>query len=307
MDAEAGGSPQLDSPLEGSLRMAEVTNRFGPLVDTDWLTEHLDHSPLRVVDCRWYLGEPERGRVEYDGGHIPGAIYMSVDTDLSAHSGPGRHPLPSPEEIADRLAAFGIGDRNFVVAYDDAGGGIAARLWWLLRSIGHRRVAVLDGGIQAWGAAGGALSTEVRSWPPTTLSVAGTAQTIDQQELVKRLGKVILLDARASERYRGESEPVDAGAGHIPSARNLPHSGNLTANGVFRSAAELRNRYTEAGVHDADDTVVYCGSGVTACHDILAMEVAGLGTATLYPGSWSDWSASGRTIATGPEAGEPSG
>jgi thiosulfate/3-mercaptopyruvate sulfurtransferase len=283
-----------------------VSSGFGPLVGTQWLTEHLDHKPLRPVDCRWYLTDPDRGRAEYQAGHIPGAAYMSIDTDLSLAHGPGRHPLPSSEETAHLLGTRGIGDRNYVVAYDDAGGAIAARLWWMLKSIGHQRVAVLDGGIQAWLEAGGALDTTEPSWSPAGLSVLGASQTIERAALVARLGDVTMLDARATERYNGESEPIDAAAGHIPGAVSLPYAGNLGLDGRFLSADELRGRYTAAGIEDAADVVVYCGSGVTACHDILAMEVAGLGTATLYPGSWSDWSASGGPVTTGPEPGEAS-
>ncbi len=280
-----------------------MSQGFGPLADTRWLTEHLDHGALRLVDCRWYLTDPEKGRAEYDAGHIPGAAYLSIDTDLSAGRGPGRHPLPTPEEIAHRLGTRGIGDRNYVVAYDDAGGGIAARLWWMLRSIGHQRVAVLDGGIQAWVASGGDLVTSEPSWAPGVLSVVGASRTIDRVALADSLGEFTVVDARAPDRYNGEVEPVDSAAGHIPTAINVPYTGNLGAGGRFLPADELRARYESAGVDDAASTVVYCGSGVTACHDILAMEVAGLGTATLYPGSWSDWSASGGPVATGPEPG----
>ena len=233
---------------------------------------------------------------------------MSIDTDLSATHGPGRHPLPGPNAIAQRLGTLGIGDRNFVVAYDDVGGGTAARLWWILRSIGHQRVGVLDGGIQAWVAAGGAVSEAQPDWPPGELTVLGGSQTIDRGSLRGRLGKVTILDARAAERYRGDTEPIDAAAGHIPTAINLPHSGNLAADGRFLAPAALRARYEAAGVADAASTVVYCGSGVTACHDLLAMEVAGIGTATLYPGSWSDWSATGGSVTVGSEpGGAPSG
>ena len=282
-----------------------MSNGFGPLVDPKWLAEHLDHKPLRVVDCRWYLTDPEGGRAEYEAGHIPGAAYMSIDTDLSADHGPGRHPVPTPEEIAHRLGIRGIGDRDYVVGYDDAGGGIAARLWWMLKSIGHQRVGILDGGIQAWVASGGDLDTAEPSWPMGALSVLGASQTVDRETLAGRLGEITMLDARAPDRYRGETEPIDAAAGHIPTAINVPYAGNLGADGRFLPADELRARYESAGIDDAASTVVYCGSGVTACHNILAMDVAGLGTATLYPGSWSDWSASAGPVATGPEPGVP--
>lgn len=276
---------------------------FGPVVGVEWLVEHLDHDPLRVVDTRWYLGKPGAGRAAYDAGHIPGASFLDLDDDLSLPAGAGRHPLPPPEIIAERLGAAGIGDRNFVVAYDDVGGQYAARLWWMLRSIGHRRTGVLDGGMQAWRDAGGESSTKTVEWPPATLSILGGGQTIDRDGLAARLGDVTLIDARAPERYRGETEPIDSAAGHIPTAINLPSGGNLGDDGRFLESDALRERYVGAGIDDAAATVVYCGSGVTACHDILAMEVAGLGTATLYPGSWSDWASAGMPVATGSEPG----
>jgi thiosulfate/3-mercaptopyruvate sulfurtransferase len=280
-----------------------VSAGFGPLVDTSWLSEHLDHSPLRIVDSRWYLNDPGGGHRAYAVGHIPGAQYIDLDTDLSAAQGPGRHPLPTPEWTAERLGALGIGDRNFVVAYDDLGGGIASRMWWMLRSIGHRRVAVLDGGLQAWEAAGGALDTEPVTLPPAELTVQGSLPSIDREGVADRLGTMTLIDARADSRYTGEIETIDSAAGHIPTAINVPFDSNLAPDGTFLPASELWIRYAGAGIKTADDVVVYCGSGVTACHDILAMEIAGLGTATLYPGSWSDWSASGGAVATGLEPG----
>lgn len=284
-----------------------MTATLGPLVDVHWLAEHLDHSPLRVVDCRWYLTDAAGGRAAYDEGHIPGAVHVSIDDDLTADEGPGRHPMPSRDEIAWRLGALGIGNRNFVVAYDDAGGSVAARLWWMLRSIGHERIGVLNGGIQAWVESGGALSTEVPVWEPAELEIGEPYPTIDREALASALGSVTVVDARATERYTGRAEPVDAAAGHIPTAVNLAYDHNLDDRGRFLPAGALQTRYEAAGVTAGSDTVVYCGSGVTACHDILAMEVAGLGTATLYPGSWSDWSSSGGEVATGAEPGVPSG
>jgi thiosulfate/3-mercaptopyruvate sulfurtransferase len=276
---------------------------FGPLVGVEWLAEHLDHDPLRVADTRWYLGKPGAGRAAYEAGHIPGATFLDIDDDLSLPAGAGRHPLPPPEVTAERLAAAGIGDRNFVVAYDDVGAQYAARLWWMLRSLGHQRVAVLDGGIQAWRDAGGKMETDTVVRHPATLSILGAGQTIDRNGLATRLGDVTLIDARAAERYRGDVEPIDAAAGHIPTAINVPSGGNLGSDGRFLPPGELRERYVGAGVRDAASAVVYCGSGVTACHDILAMEAAGLGTATLYPGSWSDWSSAGMPMATGDDPG----
>ena len=282
-----------------------MTASFGPLVDVHWLAEHLDHSPLRVADCRWYLADPDGGETAYGEGHIPNAIRVSIDEHLTAPEGPGRHPLPGPDEIARTLGNLGIGDRNFVVAYDDAGGGIAARLWWMLRSIGHTRVGVLNGGIQAWVESGGALTTEVPRWDATKLTIGEPYPTIDRETLAAGLGSLTVIDARAGDRYRGETEPIDPVAGHIPTAINLPHGGNLDDRGRFLPAGTLQSHFESAGVTSGSDTVAYCGSGVTACHDILAMEVAGLGTATLYPGSWSDWSSSGGEVATGHEPGSP--
>ncbi len=228
---------------------------------------------------------------------------MSIDSDLSLAEGPGRHPPPDPEETARRLGALGIGDRHFVVAYDDDGEATGARLWWMLRACGHNRVAVLDGGIQAWEDAGGELDTAETSWPAAQLTVRGERPTVHREQLSAQLGEVTLIDARAAERYSGEVEPVDPKAGHIPTAVNVPFSGNLGPGGSFLPASELWIRYAAAGIDTAEGSVVYCGSGVTACHDILAMEIAGLGTASLYPGSWSDWAGSGGPVATGPNPG----
>lgn len=275
----------------------------GPLVSVGWLDDHRDDPALRIADCRWYLEEPGRGRAEYERSHIPGAVFVSLDDDLSAPSGPGRHPLPAPEIYAARLGALGMGDEHTVVAYDDRGGGIAARLWWMLRAIGHTSVAVLDGGLTAWRAAGLAEESAVVTHPPAALTVSAQPRTIDRSGLESRLGNVVLIDARDGERYRGEHEPVDPVAGHIPTAVSRPTAGNLRADMRFETPETLRRRFASAGVGPAADTVVYCGSGVTACHDILAIELAGLGEATLYPGSWSDWGTSGGAIATGAEPG----
>ena len=272
----------------------------GPLVDAAWLVEHLDDPEVRVADTRWYLGDPGGGHHAYHEGHVPGAVYVSLEHHLSAGEGPGRHPLPTREEFADCMGTLGFGDEHLVVAYDDRGGAIAARLWWMLRNIGHEQAAVLDGGIQAWQAAGGALETETPS-PQTAVMTVRPPLTrhIDRESLAERLGTVPLIDARAAERYRGETEPIDPVAGHIPTARNAPYEGNLTADLTFADTKTLRERFVSLGADG--DTVVYCGSGVTACHDILAMKVAGLPEPTLYPGSWSDWSTSGGPVTTGDE------
>jgi thiosulfate/3-mercaptopyruvate sulfurtransferase len=272
----------------------------GPLVTAAWLLEHADDPAVRIADTRWYLADPTGGHAAYHEGHIPDAVYVSLDHHLSAPEGPGRHPLPDREDFAVCMGSLGFGDDHLVVAYDDRGGAIAARLWWMLRDIGHDRVAVLDGGIQAWTASGGDLETEPPSPVPATMTVRAPLTTqIDRETLRQRLGTIPLIDARAPDRYRGETEPIDPVAGHIPTARNAPYEGNLNEDLTFADAAELRHRFESLGA--GDETVVYCGSGVTACHGILAMTVAGLPEPTLYPGSWSDWSTSRGPVATGDE------
>ncbi len=279
-----------------------------PLVSTDWLAEHLDHSILRLADTRWYLGEPERGREAFLEAHIPGAIYVDLDTDLSAEDGPGRHPLPDWDSFAVRMGRLGIGDKNRVVAYDDRGGAIASRLWWMLRAIGHEHSYVLDGGLTAWTEDGHPVSDHVTSHPEADLSVSlQSGLTVDRDQLRERLGSILTLDARSGDRYRGEVEPIDPIAGHIPTAISADCEGNLGPDQRFLPVDELKARYRSLGVDGSGTVVAYCGSGVTACHNLLAMEHAGLGRPLLYPGSWSDWSTAGFPVATGPDPGGPSG
>ncbi len=273
----------------------------GPLVDAVWLLAHLDAPGLVVADVRWVPGGS--GRAAYGSTHIPGAVFLDVDHDLAAPPGhgPGRHPLPSPEWFARRLGEVGIGDGDTVVAYDDANGSYAARLWWMLDVTG-RAAAVLDGGLEAWP---GPVTAEVTVRPPATLTPRPWPRELivdaDEVDAVLRTGEAVVLDARAPERYRGEVEPYDPRAGHIPGARSAAWSGNLDpGTGRFLPAGELRRRYEALGVTAGERTVAYCGSGVTACHDVLAMELAGLGRARLYEGSWSDWSSDpSRPAATG--------
>jgi thiosulfate/3-mercaptopyruvate sulfurtransferase len=274
----------------------------GPLVSTDWLLRHIDDSVLRPVDVRWHPGEFERGREEYGAGHIAGAVYVDLETDLSAEQGPGRHPLPEWDVFAARMGQLGIGDDSVVVAYDDRGGGVAARLWWMLRAIGHERTYLLDGGLAAWTADGHSLTGDLPNHQPTNLRVdVRPGILLDREEVQERPNSMLLLDARAGERYRGEIEPLDPIAGHIPGAINAPYEGNLGPDGRFLPVEALADRYRNLGVGGETETVVYCGSGVTACHNLLALEYAGLGEALLYPGSWSDWSTAGYEVATGPE------
>ena len=260
---------------------------------------------IRVADVRWYLKQPGAGRAAYDEGHIPGAVFVDLDEDLSDPNGlgaPGRHPLPSPQVFAERLGSLGIGSNHFVVAYDDVGGTIAARLWWMLDNLGHKGgVALLDGGIGAWTAAGHPLSQSVPGYPPAKLELADHWSNVTtRDELDQRLGTVTLLDARAPERYRGEVEPIDPAMGHIPTAISAPTADNLGPDGQLKAPTELRSRYS--AMTNGRPVVTYCGSGTSACHNSLSMRVAGLPDPILYVGSFSDWSRSGMPVVTGSEA-----
>jgi thiosulfate/3-mercaptopyruvate sulfurtransferase len=266
-----------------------------------------------VIDCRFDLMNPEGGRRAYLAGHVPGARYADLNKDLSAPIGPdsGRHPLPAPQDLAATLDRLGIGNATQVIAYDDTGGSFAARLWWLLRWLGHRSVAVLDGGLRAWTAAGGALeSGEQKSMPAETAArtrffgTADSAAVVDTADIAARLSDpaYLLVDARAAERYLGSVEPIDAVAGHIAGAVNHPFSANLGQDGRFLPAQQLRRLWEArfAG-RKPGQVAAMCGSGVTACHNLLSLEVAGLPGAKLYAGSWSEWIRDpNRPVARGP-------
>ena len=282
-------------------RPAPILTRMTLTTAADLLAR-LGDPALRLLDVRWWLSDPGRGRRDYDAAHLPGAAWVDLGTELAAHEGPGRHPLPDPVAFAARMVALGVGDDTDVVAYDDAGGTIAARLWWMLDDLGHRRVSVLDGGIAAWNAAGGPITREIPAPPanPAHLHLATRwSRVIDRGALVPLLGRVALIDARAPERYRGDVEPVDAKPGHIPTAVSRPTAGNLGADGRFLGTAALRGRFEALG----PEVVTSCGSGVTACHNALAMRAAGLPAPLLYPGSYSDWARAGMPVATGDEPG----
>lgn len=259
---------------------------FGPLVDVGWLRGHLGERGLFVADLRWYLGRPGAGRANYLAGHIPGAAFGDIDGGLSGHDGPGRHPLPSREGFEAEMRRLGVGRDDLVVAYDDTGGSIAARLWFLLRRFGHPAAAVLDGGLQAW--AGPLESGEVQRPPGDFEASSPPDGGVLSYDDVASLRDAAVLDARTFERYTGAIEPTGVRAGHIPGARSAFWGDNLWPDGRFKSPEELRRRFLALGAH-GPDTVVYCGSGVTACHDLLALEIAGLPGARLYEGSWSDW------------------
>jgi thiosulfate/3-mercaptopyruvate sulfurtransferase len=282
-------------------------SRDHPLISVEELAGRSGDPTVRIVDVRWYLGKPGAGRAAYDAAHIPGARHFDLDADLSAPAGPGRHPLPDPTWLAAHLGSMGIGDGHLVVGYDDAGGATASRLWWMLDDLGHDAVVILDGGLAAWTADGHALSTEVPAWPPAALTLGDQwTRTIDRDEVRARLGDVRLLDGRAAKRYRGEVEPVDLIPGHIPTAINAPTDANLGPDGRFLGPDELAGRFAALGAADAGvEVVTSCGSGVTACHNSLAMRLAGLPDPMLYAGSYSDWTRSGLPIATGENPGDP--
>ena len=267
---------------------------YSTLVDVPTLAAHLGDVDWLIIDVRHQLADPAYGERVYGEAHIPGAAFLHCDRDLS---GPmtgsnGRHPLPDPEKLAARLAALGVGSRTQVVAYDDAQGMIAGRLWLLLRWLGHDRVAVLDGGLQAWLAAGGKMDAGVPGARPEMFVAQVRDCMVDAGYVQSFLAtsRMYLVDARSPDRFRGENETIDPVGGHIPGAVNRFFRENLQADGRFKPAAALRGEWLQllAG-RPAEQVVHQCGSGVSACHNMLAMEIAGLTGSRLYAGSWSDW------------------
>ncbi len=281
---------------------------FTTLISTAELAENLSSRDWVVVDCRFALDNPPRGRRDYEQAHIPGAVYAHIDEDLSSPIVPGktgRHPLPDVDTLIAKLGAWGIDSRVQVVAYDDSVGGFAARLWWLLRWLGHESVAVLDGGWARWQSEGrpsrgGVESNAARRFTgqPHDEMIADAAEVL----AAMRQHDLLILDARAPERYRGDVEPIDPVAGHIPGAVCAPYMDSI-AEGVFRPAEALRERFTSLlGETPPAQIVCYCGSGVTAAHDVLAIKHVGLGDVRLYAGSWSEWITDpARPTATGSE------
>ncbi len=291
------------------------------LISAEQLATRLEAPGWVIVDCRHELARPEAGRAAFGEGHIPGAHFLHLDDDLSAprtgHN--GRHPLPDPLVLARRLEAIGIGSTTQVVVYDAQGGMMASRLWWLLRWLGHDAVAVLDGGLPQWQSRGmpltrettqpgrGQLVVQLREWVVDAASVlanlATASATTTAALSTAPLAPFTLIDARAPDRFRGENETLDPVAGHVPGARNHPFAGNLDASGCFRPADELRQRWQATlGATPASRAVHMCGSGVSACHNLLALEVAGLPGGRLYAGSWSEWcSDRQRPVAQGSE------
>jgi thiosulfate/3-mercaptopyruvate sulfurtransferase len=275
-----------------------------PLIAVAELARRIESRACLVVDCRFELLAPTKGYEKYLAGHLPGARYVDLNNDLAAERTPssGRHPLPAAGDFATCLSRLGIDAEDYVVAYDDAGGAVAARMWWMLRWLGHTETAVLDGGIGAWLKAGLSLETELPAWTPKAYRarlrrdewVIATAALEAELE-----AGAVLLDARTRERYLGLREPIDPVAGHVPGAVNLPYAETLTSELALKPRAELRELFAGRGA-TGGNVIAMCGSGVTACHLLLAMEVAGLPPGKLYAGSWSEWIRSPeRRVATG--------
>lgn len=264
----------------------------------------IDDPSTVTVDCRFSLADPDAGEAEYRQGHLPGAVYAHLDRDLSSGTSPnsGRHPLPSADALVAQFAAWGIDHTKQIVAYDTMRGAFAARLWWLARWLGLSKVAVLDGGLAAWQSAGLPLTTEAPTPHPTQFSAAPNSSlwiTTDDLAAALVRDEVVLVDAREPERYRGEVEPIDPVAGHVPGAMNMPFKENWDADGKFLSADQLRARFSPA-LREGSQLVHMCGSGVTACVNLLASQHAGLAGGTLYAGSWSEWIRdTERPVATG--------
>ncbi|MGI5260681.1 sulfurtransferase [Streptomyces angustmyceticus] len=272
---------------------------------TELVSELAQPTAPVVLDVRYQLGGPP-GRPLYEAGHVPGAVYVDLDSELASPPGTGgRHPLPDLDVFADAMRAAGVRSDRPVVVYDGGQGWAAARAWWLLRWTGHPDVRVLDGGLAAWEAVGGALSVDqstAREGDFTPVPGGLALLRADDAAAVARRG--VLLDARAGERYRGEVEPIDKVAGHIPGAVSAPTTENVVEGGtVFRDASELAERFASLGATANAEVGVYCGSGVSAAHQVLALAIAGV-PAALYVGSWSEWSADpARPVATGPQPG----
>jgi len=278
------------------------------LIDAATLAQHRTDPDWVILDCRHDLMQPNAGRDGYAIGHIQNALFAGIDSDLS---GPktgadgvfrGRHPLPERSALIDTLRRWGINDHSQVVAYDAHGAMFAARLWWLLRWIGHPAVAVLDGGLAAWQSQGLPLVTPVADRPRGHISERPTlTRTVNVADVLGNVAtrQRTVIDARAPDRYRGENETIDPVGGHIPGARNRFFKDNLESDGRFKSAAALKAEFAPL-ITAPDTAIMQCGSGVTACHNLLALEIAGLHGAALYPGSWSEWVADPtRPIATG--------
>jgi thiosulfate/3-mercaptopyruvate sulfurtransferase len=278
---------------------------LAPLIEADELLGLAAEPGLRILDCRHELSKPQWGAAAYAQGHLPGAMFASLDSDLSSPilPGTGRHPLPSPSAFAATLGRWGLGADTRVVAYDHGPGAWAARLWWMLRAVGHDDVQVLNGGLPAWLAAGGSVETTTPTFAPQRVPVREFSGVVTTGEIQAQLaaGAITLVDARGADRFAGQNETVDPVAGHVPGAINHPFTANLDATQKFLPAGELARRWEkELQLAGSRPLVAMCGSGVTACHNLLALELAGHRGARLYAGSYSEWIADpGRPVATG--------
>jgi thiosulfate/3-mercaptopyruvate sulfurtransferase len=273
---------------------------YTTLISTELLATHLNHSSWLIADCRYNLKDESWGHAQYTAGHIPSAVFVNLAHDLAAPrtGSNGRHPLPAPDVMAATFARLGIGDATQVIAYDQDAGAFASRLWWMLRYLGHDAVAVLDGGFAQWNRERRPAQAGEETRPPTTFTPRLREQmrlTIDEVAAHLSDSSMLLVDARSPERYEGQSDPLDTVPGHIPGARNRFYRHNISDAGTMRPANELRADYERVlEGRSPTDVVMYCGSGVTACHNLLAMEHAGLSGGKLFAGSWSEWEADPR-------------
>lgn len=275
------------------------------IVSTSWLAENTHNPKVRIVDCRFALGDPTAGRNAYEASHLPNATYFDLDQDLSNSIGEhgGRHPLPDIQELSRKLGASGIGNDSIVVAYDDQGGMFAARFWWLMRFMGHHDVAILDGGYSKWMQEGHPTTSQAPQITTATFTPhVNHDLMVDMETVKKSMGTqgITIIDSRDAKRFTGEEETIDPIAGHIPSAKNYFWKGVLTDSGEWKSAEALKEHFSNLSMND--EIIVYCGSGVTACPNVIALERAGYTNVRLYAGSWSDWiTYKDNPIATGNE------
>jgi thiosulfate/3-mercaptopyruvate sulfurtransferase len=278
------------------------------LVSTEWLAGRLEDPGVRVIDVRWSLLDKTKGRNAYLEAHIPGAVFLDVDTDLASPrgSGPGRHPLPGAVAFAGSMALAGVGPDTHVIVHDFGDGSTAARLWWLLRYFGHDRVSLLDGGIARWVAAGHPLESRVPAHAPASFHAVQHPEMVvgaDTVEEWRQDSRTLIVDSRTAERYEGKVEPIDPVAAHVPGARNRPYGTNVRSNEDprFHEPAALRAAFQQLGADRVDRVVCYCGSGINACQNLFALALAGFENGILYEGSWSDWcSVPTRETRTGP-------
>ena len=278
---------------------------FQTIISVAELNENLNQQDWCIFDCRFLLKDPNGGLAKFNQGHIPGAQFADMDKDLSSAMtiSSGRHPLPDPNEFIAKLQNWGVNNISQVICYDDMSGAFAARMWWLMKWLGHDDVAVLDGGIDKWTENNLPLEKNVQTRPKGTfVGQANNNMWVDINFIQEQLeqDKIHLLDARSSDRFTAKDTKTDPVAGHIPGARSFPFAGNLTKQGVFQSAQELQKRFASMFADDQTEVINMCGSGVTACHNLLAMSIAGLPMTRLYVGSWSEWiKEKGRPVATG--------